>query len=113
MSNAGPMDEDLPYICVDRGMTYFRKRGCKKMRIRERRGSPEFHRRYAELLEQSKTGALKPPPTGAPTAGTWRWLCVQYISAETGLAALDPTTQRVRRQVIESTWDEPIEPIAP
>jgi integrase len=110
MSELMPMDEDLPYVCIDRGMVYFRKRGCRKVRIRESRGTPEFHRRYAELLEQSKAGELRPPPSDAPVPGTWRWLCVQYISSDTGLAALDPSTQRVRRQVIEGTWDESIAP---
>ena len=81
--------EDLPYICVDRGMVYFRKRGRRKVRIRERRGTAAFHRRYAELLEQSWNGEPQPPPSGAPTAGTWRWLCVEYIVSQTGLAALD------------------------
>jgi hypothetical protein len=35
------------YICRDRGMVYFRKRGCPKVRIREPYGSPEFWQRYA------------------------------------------------------------------
>jgi integrase len=101
------------YICRDRGMVYFRKRGCPKVRIREPYGSPEFWQRYAELLAKAKSGELKTPPRDAPQAGTWRWLCVEFFKSETGLLALDPGTQTVRRQVLEATCQEPIEPDSP
>lgn len=101
------------YICRDRGMVYFRKRGCPKVRIRESYGSPEFWKRYAELLAKAESGELKTPPRDAPKAGTWRWLCVEFFKSETGLLALDPSTQTVRRQVLEATFQEPIEPDSP
>ena len=110
-----PMPADIPakYICFDRGMCYFRRRGCRKIRIREALGSPEFHQRYAELLAQSERGQLKPPRQDAPKPGTWRWLCVEYFGSETGLLDLDPTTLHVRRKVLESTWEERIAPDHP
>jgi len=98
------------YISRDRGMVYFRKRGCPKIRIREPEGAPEFWNRYAELLAKAKAGELRTTPRDTPKLGTWRWLCVQFFGSETGLLALDPKTQRVRRLVLESTWSEPIEP---
>jgi integrase len=101
------------YLCNDRGRWYFRKRGCPWTRIKEPYGSPEFWRRYAELLAKAEAGELKAPPKGAPMPGTWRWLCVQFFGSETGLLALDPSTQRVRRLVLEATFDEPIEPDSP
>jgi hypothetical protein len=101
------------YICRDRGMVYFRKRGCPKVRIREPEGTPAFWQRYAELLARAKTGELKTPPKSAPKPGTWRWLCVEFFKSETGLQALNPKTQTVRRQVLEATCQEPIEPDSP
>jgi hypothetical protein len=107
-----PVAADIParYILFDRGMVYFRKRGCRKVRIRELIGSPEFHQRYAELLVRAERGELKPQPVDEPKAGTWRWLCVQFFASETGLLSLDATSQHVRRKVIEATWDEPRAP---
>jgi len=101
------------YICRTRGKVYFRQRGCRWIRIREPEGTPEFWRRYAELLAKADAGELKTTPRDAPAHGTWRWLCVPFFGSETGLLALDPKTQRVRRLVIEATWAEPIEPDSP
>jgi integrase len=98
------------YILRTRGKVYFRRRGCPWVRIRESYGSPEFWRRYAELLAKAEAGELRATPRDAPTPGTWRWLCVQFFGSETGLLALDPKTQRVRRLVLEATWAEPLEP---
>lgn len=54
--------EDLPYICVDRGMVYFRKRGRRKVRIRERRGTAAFHRRYAGCSSRAGMGSRSRRP---------------------------------------------------
>jgi hypothetical protein len=101
------------YICRDRGMVYFRKRGCPKVRIREPEGTPEFWQRYAELLAKATAGELRTPSKMGPRIGTWRWLCVEFFKSETGLLARDPKTQTVRRQVREATCQEPIEPNSP
>ena len=114
MSEASDMPRKPPsYICHDRGMVYFRVRGVCKIRMREPEGSPEFHRRKAELLERLRNGQLKARPVGAPKPGTWRWLCVQYFESSTGVLALEPVTRKARRLELEGTFDEPIGPDDP
>lgn len=108
-----PVSDDPKYICPDRGMVFFRKRGCPKVRMRETYNSPEFWRRYAELLDKAKSGELKAPPAGTPKPNTWRWLCVQYFGSTTGLLNLDDPTARARRLILEATFDEPIAPDDP
>lgn len=90
---------------------YFRKRGCRKVRIRERIGTPEFHARYQELVTAAEAGALDslPATNGRPVPGTWRALCVDYFGSAT-FRRLADSTQRARRRVLESTFDEPIAP---
>ena len=110
MIEALPVADDPMYICRDRGMVHFRKRGCPKVRMREPEGTPEFWRRYAELLTKAKNGELKAQPASAPKPYTWRWLCVQYFGGTTGLLNLDGPTAHARRLIIESTFDEPIAP---
>ena len=46
----------------------------------------------------------------AALPGTWRWLCVRYFSECAEYKRLDARTQRVRRQILEGTFDEPIAP---
>jgi integrase len=115
MSRAGHMvNVSLPYICVDvdrhgNVRVYFRRRGQRKVRIQAPIGTTEFLHAYKTLRNQSEAGELKLPPKDLPHRGTFRWLCLQY----TGSAAfreLDPRTQHVRRQVIESILSEPVEP---
>src|SRR5262249_13224058 len=91
-----------------RGRIYFRMRGCPWVRMKEPYGTPEFWRRYAELLAKAEAGELKASSRDAPKPGTWRWLCVQFFGSETGLLAMDPGTQTVRRLVLEATWAGPI-----
>lgn len=88
---------------------YFRRNGQTKVRIHERLGTPEFAARYEELCN----GAA-PQPTvrlDKAAAGTWRWLCQQYF-ASARFRGLDPTTQKKRRAILESTFAEPIFPNA-
>ena len=47
------------------------------------------------------------------TAGTWRWLSVKYFAECADYLRLDERTQRVRRGIIEATFDEPIAPGSP
>jgi integrase len=87
------------YFCAGRGL--------RKVRIFELPGTPEFSARYHTLLEQAKSSNHIVRP--AIQAGTFRWLCVQYFgSAE--FKALNASTQRTRRRVLESTLVEPIYP---
>ena len=89
--------------------TYFRRSlGQKKIRIRERPGTEEFDRRYRELLAQSEAGALKLPPSTAPTPGTLRWLGCQWL-ASPDYTQRDPRSQRVTQLILEAIYREPIE----
>ena len=99
---------------------YFRRRkGERKIRIRAAPGTPGFQCEYDAAKALCEAGALSqqraeiPSLQGAilPKAGTYRWVCVQYFcSAE--FRRLDPRTQRTRRSILESTFDEPIAPRA-
>jgi integrase len=90
---------------------YFWRKGGRKVRIRETPGTPEFFETYRRLLNQSERGALPgiAKTDGRPTPGTWRWLCAEYF-ASADFRRLDARGQRVRRQILETTFDEPIRP---
>jgi integrase len=49
-------------------------------------------------------------PSNHITSGTWRWLCVKYFAECAEYLQLDERTKRVRRGVLEGTFDEPIAP---
>jgi integrase len=107
------------YICEDvddngNVRLYFRRRGCRKVRIRERSGTAEFAARYHALLAEAKAGKLligaADPDRIVP--GTFRWLVTDYVASAT-FAALDPGTQRVRRQNLEHCCNELVRPDAP
>src|SRR5262245_16221982 len=87
--------------------TYFwRGKGHKKVRIREKIGGSAFHQRYAELMNCEPAPA---PLLRGPTANTLRWLCIQYFGSPE-FKGLDSRTQYVRRRIFESMFDEPIAP---
>ena len=89
---------------------YFARRGFPKIRIHETPGTPQFSSRYHALIEQSQGDQFAPAPkTPAVTPATLRWLCTQYFGA-TDFRTLDPTTQRVRRRVLEAMCIEPVFP---
>src|SRR5260370_3527191 len=46
-------------------------------------------------------------------AGTWRWLAVRYFAECTDYLRFDERTKRVRRSILEATFDEPIAPGSP
>jgi hypothetical protein len=92
---------------------FWRGRGHHKVRLRESPGTLAFAMRYEELLKASDK-APEPKPErklgrSAVAPGTWRWLCVQYF-ASARFRGLDPTTQKKRRAILESTFEEPIFP---
>jgi integrase len=89
---------------------YFRRKGCRKVRMHARRGTPEFFEEYQRLLAQSNAGKLKIAPRDAPKAETFRWLCDQYMRSQAFTKGLDASTQRVRRQIIDHMCAEPISP---
>lgn len=104
---------EFPYICKDRDRHgnvryYFRRRGFRKVRIRELPGSEEFARRYGELLSMTEQRA-QPPKDTLVKPGTYRWLCCEYLASKS-FARLEPCTQRTRRLILEATYDEPVFP---
>lgn len=108
---------DLPYCYTDRDRhgnvrVYFFRRGGPKVRMREPIGSESFMARYRELVEKSFAGQLIAETSTSsrkPLPGTWRALCVDYFISAT-FQRLDPSTQRVRRRLLELTFEEPIAP---
>jgi integrase len=88
---------------------YYRVRGRPKVRIRGTPWTPEFMAAY----EEAKGAEASRFKKVGITAGTWRWLCVKYFAECADYKRLDPQTQRVRRLILESTFDEPIAPGSP
>lgn len=62
--------------------------------------------------DEAKGAAPKPTKSGIGV-GTWRWLCTKYFAECADYKRLDPRTRHVRRQVLESTYEEPIAPGSP
>src|SRR5205809_4830194 len=108
------MPRRLPPGCVeDRSRhgkirIYFRAKGRPKVRLRGSPWTAEFMAAY----EEAKVAA---PPSGMKSVppGTWRWLCVRYLTECPDYKLLDGKTQRVRRWILEATYDEPIAPGSP
>lgn len=84
---------------------YFRAKGRPKVRLRGTPWTPEFMAEY----ETAKGTAVPSKKSGIPT-GTWRWLCVKYFAECADYKKLDDRSQRVRRGVLEATFDEPTKP---
>ena len=60
-------------------------------------------------LDRAKT-EVEPTTHSQITSGTWRWLCTKYFAECADYLRLDERTKRVRRNIIETTFDEPIAP---
>ena len=86
-------------------MYFWRGKGHPRIRLRERSGSPEFIRRYEELLRGDPTDNCYHPPQRR----TWRWLCTLYF-ASPDFYRLQPSTQSLRRHLLDSTCAEPVSP---
>jgi integrase len=105
------MPRRLPFGCVedhDRHgniRIYYRPKGKPKVRLRGTPWTSEFMAAY-----DAARGEAVPIQKREITAGTWRWLCVRYFTECTEYKQLDPRTQRVRRKILEGTFDEPIAP---
>ena len=90
---------------------YFWRKGQRKVRIRAHPGTREFEAAYHAAKLQSENGELARGSADGPQPkrGTWRWLCVQYFGS-VEYRRLGESTQRVRRGILEGTFDEPIAP---
>jgi integrase len=63
------------------------------------------------MAEYDTAKGQTPPMRGRGiTPGTWRWLCVRYFGECADYLRLDGRTKRVRRGILEATFDEPIAP---
>jgi integrase len=60
--------------------------------------------------EAAKGVATEPSRKSGITTGTWRWLCVRYFAECADYLRLDDRMKRVRRGILEATFDEPIAP---
>lgn len=108
------MPRRLPKFCVedrDRYGTiriYLRRPGLPKVRIEGTPWTPEFMAAYERALDAAPaTPALG---AGKPTAGTWRWLCVEYFARSADFLRLNASTRIARRKILEATFEEPIAP---
>ncbi len=105
------MPRRLPPGCIeDRDRhgnirVYYRTKGRAKVRLRATPWTPEFMAEYEAARNQAT-----PIKNKGISTGTWRWLCVKYFSECAEYKRLDARTQRVRRLILESTFDEPIAP---
>jgi hypothetical protein len=112
MRGALNMPRRLPPGCVeDRDRhgnvrVYYRVKGRPKVRLRGIPWTPDF----MTQLDGAKANVGPPPMQTGITAGTWRWLCTKYFAECSDYLRLDDRTKRVRRSVLEATFDEPIAP---
>ncbi len=86
---------------------FWRGKGQRKIRIRERPNTPEFHAAYQAALGASAGTSENQRDVVKPL--TYRWLCEEFFRS-TDFVQLDPQTQHTRRQTLEHTWNEPIAP---
>jgi integrase len=107
------MPRRLPRGCIeDRDRhgnlrIYYRVKGRPKVRLRGEPWTPNFMVDY-----EAAKGEVSNKPNGI-TPGTWRWLCTRYFAECANYLRLDDRTKRVRRGILESTFDEPIAPGSP
>jgi hypothetical protein len=111
MRDAPDMPRGLPPGCVeDRDRhgnlrIYYRVTGSPKIRLRGTPWTPDF------MAQLDRANAKVEPSThNEITSGTWRWLCMKYLAECADYLRLDKRTKRVRRSIIEATFDEVIAP---
>ena len=108
------MPRRLPQGCVeDRDRhgnirIYYRAKGRPKIRLHGTPWTAEFMTEY----EAAKGDAIPAKAKGV-TAGTWRWLCTRYFAECADYLRYDERQKRVRRGILEATFDEPIAPGSP
>jgi integrase len=90
---------------------YFWRKGSRKVRIRDALGTDDFFATYRRLLAEPDDGttATENQTRHRVLRETFRWLCLEYFGS-VAFGTLDSRTQRVRRRILETTFDEPIAP---
>jgi hypothetical protein len=110
------MPRRLPYRCVeDRDRHgniryYYRPEGFPKVRLRGVPFTPGFMAQYEAAL---KSSCASIPSLRAASAGTWRALVIRYLTECADYLRYDPRQRKVRRQILEATFTEPIAPGSP
>jgi hypothetical protein len=79
---------------------YFRKRGCKKVRLPNEIGSPEFWAAYNDAAKNKLPPIKSETKIARLNAGTMRALVVAYYGSA-GFKDLDSRTQNVRRRALD------------
>lgn len=109
------MPHRLPPGCVEdrdrhgKFRVYYRRKGSPKVRLYGTPWTPEFMVQYdaaKKMAAPVKQGVLARPTL----PNTWSWLCLRYFADCTDYKLLDARTRRVRRQILEATFDEAIRP---
>lgn len=120
------MGKRLPKGCIEdrdrhgNHRVYYRpKKGMPKIRLHGTPWGSEFMAAYQAAIDgtpvPSPTAVVKPgPPIRKPAGeGTWRHLCERYFAAPEFTTGLDARTRKVRRSILELTFEEPIAPGSP
>ena len=89
---------------------FWRGEGHKRVRIHEKRDTPEFRLRCADLLKQSELGTFKNAPRDAPKEQTLRWLWLKFSASEGYRKKTNEHTRHVTRLEVERMLREPIAP---
>lgn len=101
-SDGSPLKINYPYLCSDRDRhgsvrIYYRRKG-RKVRLHAAPGTSEFQQEY--------DAARGPQSLARPLPDTYRGLVARYTNAPE-FKALDPSTQRQKQRVLETTCLEP------
>src|SRR3954470_2770568 len=79
---------------------YYRAKGRSKVRLRGTPWTAEFMAEYDSAKAEAAPSLRK-----GINPGTWRWLCVKYFAECADYLRLDERTKRVRRGILEATFD--------
>jgi integrase len=104
------MKREIKYVVedVDRHgnvRVYFRKRGCKKIRLPNKIGTPEFWTAYNNAVSNKLPVTQSPIRGGQSKPGTMRALVAAYYTGAE-YKALDSRTQNVRRRILDKFCEE-------
>jgi integrase len=84
---------------------YFKRRGCRKIRLPAKIGTPEFWNAYNAAAEAKELAPKKQNAGRKPADGSMRALVVNYYQSD-DYKRLAPRTQRVRRLVLDAFCKE-------
>lgn len=112
--NRGKLPAHVYAFGMPTGKVYVRYEPAKgsKVMLRSPVGSPEFFDEIAALMRGTVIPPARPPATSTPRSavsqpGTWQALCEEFLTSSAFLRYSE-RCRRVRRNVLERTWSEPI-----